>query len=276
MVEPSPTTPVDLLRDSAKEQEELEWTNRKEAHLSLEVGETVGFRFNEERPVVIRSLESLENDAERGFGKAEKRHAIKNLVKKFRINFLFIQETKLEIVEAKIAKFIGGDFNLVRGQEEKIGFSFNASSSEALNDFIDETGLFDLPLFSSRFTWSNARDHGTFCRLDRVLVSPELLHILPGSSIQELRGSRIGNILEYSKRVTKAWVEKERKISTRALIEEAEKKIAALEALIQSGKGNGSIREELKATKSKLWGLLRTEEREWRQKSQVQWILRGT
>ncbi|KAK8996005.1 hypothetical protein V6N11_076255 [Hibiscus sabdariffa] len=107
MVEPSPTTPVDLLRDSAKEQEELEWTNRKEAHLSLEVGETVGFRFNEERPVVIRSLESLENDAERGFGKAEKRHAIKNLVKKFRINFLFIQETKLEIVEAKIAKFIG-------------------------------------------------------------------------------------------------------------------------------------------------------------------------
>ncbi|KAK8669643.1 hypothetical protein V6N13_107068 [Hibiscus sabdariffa] len=63
--EPSPTTPVDLPRDPVKEQEDLERTNcaRKEAILSLEVGEAVGFRFNEERLVVIRNLESLENIA---------------------------------------------------------------------------------------------------------------------------------------------------------------------------------------------------------------------
>ncbi|KAK8569220.1 hypothetical protein V6N12_007752 [Hibiscus sabdariffa] len=307
----------------------------------------------------------------RGLGKVEKQRAVKNLVKKFWVNFLFIQETKLEIVESKTAKFIGGscidqfwfvhaigsaggitsfwdsnffhierqvlhksyvllvgfvqclkrscgfinlytpndaserksvfaelenliksenliwilggDFNSVRGQDEKIGFSFNASSSEVLNDFIEETSLFDLPLSGSRFTWSNARDHGIFCRLDRVFVSPELLHILPGislqvlpktisyhnliqvsvrsfvagprpfkifnhwmddktfnrmlrSSIKVLRGFEIGNILYFSKRVAKAWVEKERKISIRALIEEAEKKIEALEALIQIGR----------------------------------------
>ncbi|KAK8518199.1 hypothetical protein V6N12_017356 [Hibiscus sabdariffa] len=74
---------------------------------------------------------------------------------------------------------VGGDFNTIRSREEKVGRSFNASSMRALAEFIDGNGLLDIPLSGSKFTWSNFRECATQCRLDRLVVSPEIIQLLP-------------------------------------------------------------------------------------------------
>ncbi|KAK8533942.1 hypothetical protein V6N13_028381 [Hibiscus sabdariffa] len=81
---------------------------------------------------------------------------------------------------------VGGDFNTVRNHSEKLGFSFNVASMSALDEFIDDSGLVNLSLVGSRFTWSNLRDRVTMCRLDRVLVSTEVLSLIPGLTLKAL------------------------------------------------------------------------------------------
>ncbi|KAK8681060.1 hypothetical protein V6N13_053467 [Hibiscus sabdariffa] len=55
-----------------------------------------------------------------------------------------------------------------------------------LAEFIKKTGLVDLPLLGSKFTWSNLRESATICRLDRVLVSADILVKFLGVSLQAL------------------------------------------------------------------------------------------
>ncbi|KAK8691361.1 hypothetical protein V6N13_074872 [Hibiscus sabdariffa] len=95
-------------------------------------------------------------------------------------------ELELLISSHNIQWLIGGDFNTVKSPEEKLGVSFNHSAMKALADFIDNTSLIDLPLVGSKFTWSNLRESATMCRLDRILVSPEILELLPGLTLQAL------------------------------------------------------------------------------------------
>ena len=66
---------------------------------------------------------------------------------------------------------IGGDFNVVKGMEEKVGVVYNHSVMSDFSNFIEDLGLMDIPLASGRFTWSSNRLVATFCRLDRFLIS---------------------------------------------------------------------------------------------------------
>ncbi|KAL4362963.1 hypothetical protein GQ457_04G017400 [Hibiscus cannabinus] len=68
-----------------------------------------------------------------------------------------------------------GDFNMFLHIEEKLGGSVNMSLVEMFRNFIQITGLVDLPLKGGTFTWSNLRDPPTLVRLDRFLVSLNFL-----------------------------------------------------------------------------------------------------
>jgi len=67
-----------------------------------------------------------------------------------------------------------GDFNAIRCQEERrpLRGATLAQDIHNFSDFIDETGLIDLPLCGHRFTWFKG-DGTSMSRIDRFLLSEE-------------------------------------------------------------------------------------------------------
>ncbi|GMI63409.1 hypothetical protein HRI_000010200 [Hibiscus trionum] len=84
---------------------------------------------------------------------------------------------KLENLKSSL--IIGGDFNTVRDRSKRLGVSFNKRASGDFVDFIEALGLSDMPPHGSQFTWSNYRDAPSFSRLDRFLVSDNILVLWP-------------------------------------------------------------------------------------------------
>ncbi|KAK8681905.1 hypothetical protein V6N13_054304 [Hibiscus sabdariffa] len=69
---------------------------------------------------------------------------------------------------------LGGDFNIVRNAEEKVGMVTQRGAMKAFSDFIDDLSLIDLPLHGEKFTWSNLRDIPSTSRIDRYLLSHKI------------------------------------------------------------------------------------------------------
>ncbi|KAF3783496.1 Transposon TX1 uncharacterized protein [Nymphaea thermarum] len=63
------------------------------------------------------------------------------------------------------------------------GCSLSGPSMSTFRSFVDEFGLFDVPLNNGKFTWSNNRNSLILRRLDRVFLSPELFSAFPSSSL---------------------------------------------------------------------------------------------
>ncbi|KAK2652972.1 hypothetical protein Ddye_012828 [Dipteronia dyeriana] len=74
---------------------------------------------------------------------------------------------------------IGGDFNTVLDQNERVGGIGNVGSMRNFKGFIDAARVVDLPLQGMAFTWTNNREVGSWARLDRFLCSPEFLSWFP-------------------------------------------------------------------------------------------------
>eukprot|EP00253_Pinus_taeda_P026690 PITA_26690 len=74
--------------------------------------------------------------------------------------------------------FLGGDLNLIRSAEEKMGGNFFADASrEALEEIIQAHSLVDIPPQNGRFTWSNKRTgkNNIKERLDRILAQERIV-----------------------------------------------------------------------------------------------------
>ncbi|XVF49156.1 hypothetical protein PTKIN_Ptkin03bG0245900 [Pterospermum kingtungense] len=87
----------------------------------------------------------------------------------------FFEELSVVLRNAGCPWVLGGDFNIVRSEEEKIGLGYNVGAMATFSSFIESLGLVDLPLSGGKFTWCSNRDQPTFCRLDRFLCSSEVL-----------------------------------------------------------------------------------------------------
>ncbi|GMI94763.1 hypothetical protein like AT1G43760 [Hibiscus trionum] len=87
---------------------------------------------------------------------------------------------------------MGGDFNVVRRPEEKLGACIHRKVMGEFDAFIEDSALVDLPLNGGSFTWSSRREDPSFCRLDRFLVSPEILQNWP-DVIQKLFLNKISD-----------------------------------------------------------------------------------
>ncbi|KAL4341440.1 hypothetical protein GQ457_08G019460 [Hibiscus cannabinus] len=83
------------------------------------------------------------------------------------------------IKDLRTPVILGVDFNIIRSKDEKIGVCFNSRAMRDFSDFIESSALVDIPLNGGRFTWSNFRDVPSFSRLDRFLVSAEVLLVWP-------------------------------------------------------------------------------------------------
>jgi hypothetical protein len=66
---------------------------------------------------------------------------------------------------------VGGNFNIIRHQEEKINDNFNARWPFIFNTIIESLDLRELALSGRQFIWANHKENPTFENLDRVLAS---------------------------------------------------------------------------------------------------------
>lgn len=66
---------------------------------------------------------------------------------------------------------LGGDFNEVKSNGERVGCLRNDRGMRDFNDFINAMEAHDLPMAGRRFTWTNFQDNGAQSRLDRFLLS---------------------------------------------------------------------------------------------------------
>ncbi|XP_075088318.1 uncharacterized protein LOC142170330 [Nicotiana tabacum] len=66
---------------------------------------------------------------------------------------------------------IGGDFNVIRFEDEKLGRARNTKAIREFNKTIQDLSLLDLPLHGDEFTWYRSIDNQCASRLDRFLIS---------------------------------------------------------------------------------------------------------
>jgi hypothetical protein len=76
-----------------------------------------------------------------------------------------------------------GDFNLIRGQQDKNNANINWGQVNAFNDCIARLALREIACSGARFTWSNMQCNPVHCVLDRALVSREWEMQFPGTSL---------------------------------------------------------------------------------------------
>ncbi|XP_058757405.1 uncharacterized protein LOC131630662 [Vicia villosa] len=71
---------------------------------------------------------------------------------------------------------VGGDFNVVSAQEERVGFAGSRHRKEIsqFQDFIAEMKLVDIPTIGGKFTWFNSNGK-SMSRIDRFLLSESFI-----------------------------------------------------------------------------------------------------
>jgi exonuclease III len=83
-----------------------------------------------------------------------------------------------------------GDFNLVRGGQEKNNNNINAALCQAFNDTIHDLPLLELPLLDRLYTWSNKRRPPVLARLDRAFFNNAMNYTFPNSFLTSHHHSR--------------------------------------------------------------------------------------
>lgn len=91
----------------------------------------------------------------------------------------FWTELHLAMADKNVPWILMGDFNVVKTQKEKLGLTIHQSAVDVFADFISSARFIDLPLHGGKFTWCSNREVAMFCRLDRFLISPEVLNRFP-------------------------------------------------------------------------------------------------
>ena len=90
---------------------------------------------------------------------------------------------KEEVQEGQRGKLIiGGDINLIRNIDEKLGGNYFSDPSRAvLEELIKEHKLFDIPPSNGKYTWSNKKTgtHNIKERLDRILIQENIAATFP-------------------------------------------------------------------------------------------------
>lgn len=89
---------------------------------------------------------------------------------------------------------LGGDFNVVLLGSERSSRGVLDAGDLSFQQFVQDSNLLDLPLTNGEYTWFSSRNEGLWSRLDRWLVSEEvmrnvlgLLHIFPAAVLLRYR-----------------------------------------------------------------------------------------
>jgi hypothetical protein len=84
-----------------------------------------------------------------------------------------LEELERKVASCTLPVVVLGDFNLIRGHQDKNNNNINWPLTNAFNDSIARMALQEIARSGARFTWLNKQRNPICCVLDRVLVSPE-------------------------------------------------------------------------------------------------------
>jgi hypothetical protein len=84
---------------------------------------------------------------------------------------------------------VGGDFNIIRRQEEKNNENYNDRWPFMFNAIIESLNLREISLSGRQYTWANRRAIPTYEKLDRVLATAEWEQKFPLVSVRALTRS---------------------------------------------------------------------------------------
>ncbi|KAE8655416.1 hypothetical protein F3Y22_tig00117027pilonHSYRG00012 [Hibiscus syriacus] len=91
----------------------------------------------------------------------------------------FFDQLNLIIENLKVPIIVGGDFNIVRSDLEITGVHNISCSMLVFEDFISKWDLVDIPISGSVFTWFRGGLSTTANRLDRFLISADIVCLSP-------------------------------------------------------------------------------------------------
>nr|GFA49058.1 RNA-directed DNA polymerase, eukaryota [Tanacetum cinerariifolium] len=161
-------------------------------------------------------LGALEDMIRIGLGHKAKKEWVKELNLKHCVNFLSLQEMKLECISQMEIKSIWGnsnfqfasnvlkrtlwsyiselisrcdgealllgDFNEVQSADERLGSEFDHSGARSFNHFIYTSGILEIKMEGYFFTWSLSAA-AKMSKLDRFFVSEGILSAFPSSTV---------------------------------------------------------------------------------------------
>ena len=73
----------------------------------------------------------------------------------------------------ELPMLVGGDFNIIRRQEEKNNDNFDARWPFIFNAIIESLDLREIDLSGRQYTWASQRENPTYEKLDRFLANVE-------------------------------------------------------------------------------------------------------
>jgi exonuclease III len=85
----------------------------------------------------------------------------------------FLGDLETKVLSSSFPVVILGDFNLIRGPQDKNNANVNWPLVNTFNDTIARMALREVARSGARFTWSNRQRSPVRCVLDRALVAPE-------------------------------------------------------------------------------------------------------
>jgi hypothetical protein len=98
----------------------------------------------------------------------------------------FLAELVRTCENEQLPMLLGGDFNIIRRQEEKNNSNFNPRWPFIFNAIIKSLDLKEIALTGRQFTWAIRRAVPTYEKLDRVLASVEWEQKYPLLSVRAL------------------------------------------------------------------------------------------
>nr|GEZ23354.1 nucleotide-binding alpha-beta plait domain-containing protein [Tanacetum cinerariifolium] len=163
-----------------------------------------------------------------GLAQKAKKDWVKELCVKNKVNFLALQETKMECIELFIVKRCWGNFafdyvhsdsvgdNEVRYKSDRFGSIFNAQGAYAFNLFIANAGLEKVHLGGSAFTWCH-KSATKMSKLDSMMRKLEFLKV----KIREWINGNMNN--------------------TKGLIDRYKEELQTLDAIIDKDNGSDEV-----------------------------------
>nr|GEW61773.1 RNA-directed DNA polymerase, eukaryota [Tanacetum cinerariifolium] len=214
------------------------------------------------------------------------------------VNFLALQETKMENMELFSVKMCWGNFvfDYVRGVwretgnvlliiavyaphdlKDRFGSVFNVQGANVFNSFITNAGLEEVPLGGSSFTWCH-KSANKMSKLDRFLISENLLNTCPNITaitFERYLSDHRPVLLRESHfdygptpfRFFHHWIEMEVEYDDNVK-EKYKNELEALEAIIDKGDGNVKV-------VNKRMKIDKICSSEMAQKAKVKWSIEG-
>lgn len=98
----------------------------------------------------------------------------------------FLDEMLVTCSNVDVPYIIGGDFNIIRGVQEKNKKRGNLKFVAKFNNVINSLGLREIDMGGGKYTWTNKQRHPTLEKLDRVLMSFSWEDMYPLVSVRKL------------------------------------------------------------------------------------------